>query len=373
MNIPFVDLKIQYKVLKKDIDNAIQSVINKADFINGEATRLFERNFAEKYDVKHCIGVANGTDAIYIALKMLGIEKGDEVILPANSWVSSCEAVVQTGATPVFVDVDKYFNIDITKIEEKINEKTIALLPVHLFGQPCKISEIKEIADKYNLYLIEDCAQAHFSKYDGQKVGTFGDAGTFSFYPGKNMGAYGDAGAIITNDDDLAEKVRMFANHGALVKHKHKIEGINSRLDTIQAAILNVKLKYIDQWNEMRLRNAQYYNEILKDIGNIKTPEIIENTTHIFHVYAIRTEHRDALAEFLKENGIQTAIHYPTAIPFMEAYTHLNYKPSDLPMSYKFQDEILSLPMYPELKLEMMNYIATMIKTFFETQSSTKS
>ncbi len=365
MNVPFVDLKIQYTLLKKDIDAAIQSVIDRTAFIKGEEVAQFEQNFANKYGLKNCIGVANGTDALYIAMKQLGIGYGDEVITVANSWISTAESIVQTGAKPVFVDIDEYSTIDVTKIEEKINENTIAIIPVHLYGQPCDMKTIKEVSDKYNLYLIEDCAQAHFAEYEGKKVGTFGDVATFSFYPGKNLGAYGDAGAIITNDEELAEKMRMYANHGALKKHIHKIEGINSRLDTIQAAILNVKLPYINQWNEMRLKNARYYDDILDGIGDIIVPPVRENVTHIYHVYSIRTSRRDELASYLTKNNIGTAIHYPLALPFMETFSSLNHKHGDFPVAEKFQDEILSLPMYPELKIDMMNYVATMIKDFF--------
>ncbi len=365
MQIPLVDLKVQYNFLKKDIDAAIQSVIERTNFIRGDDVKEFDNNFARFYGVKNCVGVANGTDALYIAMKMLGVGSGDEVITVANSWISTSESIVQTGANPVFVDIDEYSNIDVSKIEEKITEKTIALIPVHLYGQPADMKAIAKIAEKHKLYLIEDCAQAHFAEFDGQKVGTFGDVGTFSFYPGKNLGAYGDAGAIITNDDELANKMRMFANHGALKKHTHLIDGINSRLDTIQAAILNVKLPYIFQWNQMRAKNAWYYNDILRGVGDIIIPPVRKNVKHIFHVYSIRTKHRDALKSHLNKNGIETAIHYPTALPFMDVYSQYNYKAEDFPTAYKFQSEILSLPIYPELKIEMMDYIADVIKQFF--------
>lgn len=365
MKVPFVDLKIQYNLLKKDIDGAIQSVIDRTAFIQGEEVKTFEQNFARHYGVKNCIGVANGTDALYISMKMLGIGPGDEVITVANSWISTAEAIVQTGAKPVFVDIDEYATIDASKIEEYINEKTIALIPVHLYGQPADMKVIKELAEKHNLYLIEDCAQAHFAEFEGKKVGTFGDVATFSFYPGKNLGAYGDAGAIITNDDELAIKMRMYANHGAIKKHQHLMEGINSRLDSIQAAILNVKLPYLSQWNEMRLKNASYYDDILEGIGDIITPLVRKNVKHIYHVYCIRSQHRDELRTFLETNGIETAIHYPVALPFMEAFSNLNYRPDEFPRTVSIQDQILSLPMYPELKVDMMNYVADTIKLFF--------
>ncbi len=365
MKINFVDLKAQYKSLKTEIDSAIQNVIDDADFIKGKAVKEFEEAYAKKYGVKHCIAVANGTDAIYAGLRMLGIGAGDEVITVANSWISTSETISQTGAVPVFVDIDKYSTIDCEKIEEKISSKTKAIIPVHLYGQPAEIKKIKAICDKHNLFLIEDCAQAHFAEYDNQFVGTFGDMATFSFYPGKNLGAYGDAGAVITNNDDLATKIRRFVNHGALVKHNHDIEGINSRLDTIQAAILNVKLPHIIKWNEDRAKNAAYYDKILKGVGDIIIPPKRENVKHIYHVYSIRTKKRDALQKYLKEHNIPTAVHYPVALPFMNAYKYLNHTKDDFPVAAQYQDEILSLPMYPELNTEMMNYVAQIIKQFF--------
>ncbi|OQX96210.1 MAG: erythromycin biosynthesis sensory transduction protein eryC1 [Bacteroidetes bacterium 4572_117] len=342
MKIPFVDLKTQYNSLKNEIDSAIHSIIDRTAFIKGPEIKEFEKAFAKDYGVKHCIGVANGTDAIYITLKMLGIGAGDEVITVANSWISTAETISQTGATPVFIDIDEFSTIDSSKIEEKINPKTKAIIPVHLYGQPADIKKIKAITDKHKLFLIEDCAQSHFAEFEGEKVGTFGNAATFSFYPGKNLGAYGDAGAIITNDGDLAEKLRMYANHGALTKHNHKITGINSRLDTIQAAIIKVKLPHIHEWNNERANNGAYYDKILNGIGDIIIPPKRENVKHVYHVYSIRTKHRNELVQFLKDSDIGTAIHYPVAIPFMEAYKDLNYQPSDLPNAAAFQDQILS-------------------------------
>ncbi len=366
MNIPFVDLYAQYLSIKPQIDTAIEKVIRETSFIGGTHVKEFEAEFAKAYNVKHCISCANGTDAIYIVLKMLGIGEGDEVITVANSWISTSETIGQTGATPVFIDIEPdFFTIDVSKIEEKITPKTKAIIPVHLYGQSADIKKIKEICDKHKLFLLEDCAQSHFAEFDNQFVGTFGDAATFSFYPGKNLGAYGDAGCIITNNDKLAEKCRMYANHGALKKHHHQIEGINSRLDGLQAAILNAKLPYIHEWNAKRLENALYYNELLKNIAEIEIPKIRSNGKHIFHVYCIRTGKRDELQKFLNEKGIQTAIHYPTSIPLQPAYKHLNYSEETISTSAKYQNEILSLPMYPELKKEEIEYVVSVIKTFF--------
>lgn len=365
MLIPFVDLKVQYNSIKNEIDTAIQNVINENAFIKGKYVQEFENNYALKYGVKHCIGVANGTDAIYIVLKMLGIGDGDEVITSSLSWISTSETISQTGAKPVFVDIDNYYTIDVTKISEKITGKTKAIIPVHLYGQAADISSIMKIAKDNNLYLIEDCAQAHFAEYKGQKVGKFGNAATFSFYPGKNLGAYGDAGAIITNNDELAEKCRMYANHGALKKHHHQIEGINSRLDGLQAAILSVKLKYIDDWNEKRFQNALFYNALLKDIPGLRTPLVRKDSKHIFHVYCIQVVDREKLIINLAGNGIDTQIHYPTMLPFMPAYSYLNYSYKDFPTAYMIQDKILSLPMYPELRKEEIEYIAKVINQFY--------
>ena len=366
MNVPFVDLKIQYQNMKSEIDSAISDVIENSAFIKGKHVTEFENLFADKNKVKYCIGVANGTDAIYIILKCLGIGEGDEVITTASSWISTSETISLTGAKPVFVDIDKdYYTIDPEKIAEKITSKTKAIIPVHLYGQPAKMDEIKLICNKYNLYLVEDCAQAHFAEYKGKMVGTFGIASTFSFYPGKNLGAYGDGGAIITNDEELATKMRMFANHGALKKHFHEIEGINSRLDGLQAAVLNVKIKYIDDWNNRRFENALLYNKYLGKINEVKIPPIMSGNKHIFHVYEVRVPNREKLIKFLNEKGIETAIHYPTILPMLNAYKYLSYRPDNFPVAYSYQSQILSLPMYPELKESQIIYIAEQIHNFY--------
>ena len=365
MHIPLVDLKSQYLSIKPEIDTAIQDVIDETAFIRGKYVEKFEIEYAKKYGVKHCIGVANGTDAIFITLKMLGIGQGDEVITTASSWIATSETITLTGAKPVFVDIEKdYYTIDPSKIEEKITSKTKAILPVHLYGQPANITAIKKICDEHVLHLVEDCAQAHFAEFNGKRAGTFGDAGTFSFYPGKNLGAYGDAGAIITDDDALAGKMRRFANHGSLKKHDHEFEGINSRLDGLQAAVLSVKLKYIDEWNKKRVGNATYYTKLLNEVEGISTPKIRKNGSHIFHQYVIRTKQRDELAAFLRKNGIETGIHYPVALPFLKAYQYLGHTPVDFPVAYEYQNEILSLPMFPELNRQMIEYIIKLIHDF---------
>jgi dTDP-4-amino-4,6-dideoxygalactose transaminase len=358
MEIPFVDLKAQYQTIKVEIDCAIKNVVDETAFIKGKYVSQFEEDYKNIYGVKHVISCANGTDAIYITLKALGIGPGDEVITVANTWISTAETISQTGAKPIFIDIDPdYYTIDVSKIEENITKNTKAIIPVHLFGQPANMDAINRICNQYGLFLVEDCAQAHFAEWNGKKVGTFGDAGTFSFFPGKNLGAYGDAGAIVTQDGDLADKMRMFANHGALTKHFHEIEGINSRMDGIQAAILSVKLKYILSWSEARYLNALKYNELLQDLNDISTPKVHPDVKHVFHLYVIRANNRSKLQKKLKEAGISSGIHYPTPLPFLKAYQYLKYSPKDFPVSFNYKDKILSLPMFPELNNKQIKKI----------------
>lgn len=365
--IPFVDLKAQYLSIKEDIDTAISSVINETAFIGGKYVDEFEKKFAELYGVDHCVPVANGTDAIYIILRILGVGLGDEVITVSNSWISTSETISQTGARPIFVDIDpNYYSIDESKIEEKINSKTKVIIPVHFHGQPCNMDPIMSLAKKYNLYVVEDCAQAHFTEFNGQRVGTFGIASTFSFFPGKNLGAYGDAGCILTNSQSHAIQFKMFARHGALVKHDHKIEGINSRLDGLQASILLAKLPYILGWTEMRISRAFLYFERLKNVKEIKLPLIRSGAKHSFHLFVIRAQNRDNLAQFLKLNNIETFIHYPKILPRQVAYRYLEHDiPLEFPISDHYSSEILSLPIYPELTNEMVEYICDKIKEFY--------
>lgn len=366
MHIPFVDLKIQYQSIKNEIDNAIEQVITETAFIGGKYVQQFEKAFADFYGSKHCISCANGTDSLYIIMKMLGIGIGDEVITVANSWISSSETISQAGATPVFVDIHpNYYSIDETLIESKITSKTKAIIPVHLQGQMCNMAAIAALCEKYHLLLIEDCAQAHLSEYNNVRAGLTGIAASFSFYPGKNLGAYGDAGCIITNDDALATKCKMFARHGALIKHQHVMEGINSRMDGMQAAILLAKLPFLQKWTEQRIANAAYYQKILNEVDEIILPMVRPNTKHTYHLYVIRAKQRNELAKYLHEKGIETTIHYPTPLPLMEAYQYLHYSEKDIPVSAKYKDEILSLPMFPELTELQMNYIAETIKAFY--------
>jgi dTDP-4-amino-4,6-dideoxygalactose transaminase len=366
LKIPFVDLKAQYEAHKREIDGAIRDVIETTAFIGGKVVKQFEEDYARVLGVKHCISCANGTDAIYVVLRMLGIGPGDEVITTAASWISTSETIGQTGAKPVFVDVDEHYNIDPEQIERAITPRTKALLPVHLYGQAARMDAIVDIARRHNLLLIEDCAQAHLATFGGRTAGTFGIAGTFSFYPGKNLGAYGDAGAIITNDDDLAKKARMYANHGALVKHEHEMEGINSRLDGLQAGILRAKLPHLASWTERRQQVARRYDERLAKIPQVTIPTIAPGSTHVYHLYVIRVAERDALRTFLQERGIETGIHYPTALPFLGAYRSRGHRSDEFPRAYRNQSTILSLPMYAELTDAMVDHVADTIGEFFK-------
>lgn len=367
MKIPFVDLRAQYESIKPEIDSAIYKVIDQTAFIGGVVVKEFEDAFGKLYGVDHVISCANGTDSLYIIMKMLGIGNGDEVITVANSWISSSETITQAGARPVFVDIDPvYYSIDESKIEAAITAKTKALIAVHLQGQMCAIDQLELICKKYGIALIEDCAQSHFSEYKGIRAGLRGMAGSFSFYPGKNLGAYGDAGCIITNNALLAEKCRMYARHGALKKHQHQIEGINSRLDGLQAAILSAKLPHILEWTEKRIANAALYHKYLSGISEIFLPATRPDSIHSFHLYAIRAKDRDALMKHLEMSGIETAIHYPSTLPNLPAYRYLGFTPEDFPVSSAFQSLILSLPMYPELTEDKISFIAASIRQFYK-------
>lgn len=367
--IPFLDLNRQYNAHKEEFSTAINEVLENSSFVGGNAVKKFEQDFAQMLGVQHCVGVGNGTDAIYIALRMLGIGEGDEVITVANSWISTSETITQTGAKVVFVDSEPdQFTINPAMIEAKITSKTKAIIPVHLHGNVADLNAVVAICKKHDLKLIEDCAQAHFSQFYGRNVGTFGHAATFSFYPGKNLGAYGDAGAVVTNDTELATRIRAFTNHGAIEKYNHSMEGINSRLDTLQAAVLNVKLKYIQEWTKARRKNAELYNELLRDVPEVITPIERENSRHTYHLYVIRClKHRDDLMSFLQAKGIGCMLHYPVILPLLEAYNHLGHSPSDFPVAYANQQQILSLPMFPELREDEIRMVCSTIKEFYST------
>lgn len=348
MSVPFVDLKAQYLSIKDEIDEAIQHVLDTTQFIGGQIVKDFEESFADYVGVDHCVSCANGTDSLEMALKALGVGEGDEVIVPALTWISTAEAVNNVGAEPVFVDIlQDEFTIDPTLIEDKITSKTKAIIPVHLYGLPARMPEIMAIAKKHNLKILEDCAQAHGASIDGQKVGTFGDISSFSFYPGKNLGAYGDAGAMVTNDSELALRLKQQANHGQLTKHDHRIIGRNSRMDTICAAVLSVKLRHLEKWTEQRIAHARKYTALLQ---TVQKPVVPEGYRHVYHLYVIQSDNRDELMAKLKAADIGCAIHYPSALPFVEAYKYKSHSTSDFPIASHVTERILSLPMYAEMR-----------------------
>ena len=322
MKIQFVDLHAQYLSIKDEIDAAIADVIAKSAFIRGPHVDGFEQAWANTLGVKHCVSCANGTDALYIAMRGLGIKPGDEVITTAHSWISTSETITQAGGRVVFCDTRcDTFNIDHTLIEAKITPRTVGIIPVHLYGQPADMDPIMAIARKHNLWVIEDCAQAHLARYKGQLVGTFGNAATFSFYPGKNLGAYGDAGALVTNDDRLADWTTAFARHGG--KGEHIMEGINSRMDGFHGAVLSVKLPHLPAWTDARRRVAARYNDLLKGVGDIVTPKVEPDRDHVYHLYVIRTENAMPSENTSPTDGIPTVLNYPKALPFYPAYAYL--------------------------------------------------
>ena len=367
MQVPFLDLKTQYQSIKSEVDTAVQEVIDSCAFILGPAVTEFEKNFAKYIGVKHAIGVDSGTQAIELALRAVGLQPGEEVIAPANTFIASVLPASRLGAKPVLVEINpKTYNLDVEKIEEAITPRTKVILPVHLYGQPVThMEKILEIAEKHNLVVVEDAAQAHGAKYKGQRAGSFGKAAAFSFYPGKNLGAYGDGGAVVTNDDEVAEKIRQLRNYGQSKKYHHDELGFNHRLDSIQAAVLNVKLKYLDEWNEGRHKNADLYLKLLAGADGIILPYVPDEVEPIWHIFAIRAAKRNQLMEFLKENGISTGIHYPIPIHLQKSYQYLEYEKGDFPITEEISEELVSLPMCAELTEEMVKYVCEKIKAFY--------
>jgi dTDP-4-amino-4,6-dideoxygalactose transaminase len=365
MAVPYADLHLQYQSIKSEIDAAVASVIRDSAFIRGPYVDAFERAFATAVDARHCVSCANGTDALYVAMAALGIKPGDEVITTAHSWISTSAMITHAGATVVFCDTDaSTFTIDPAAIESAITPRTVGIIPVHLYGQPADMGALMAIARKHGLWVIEDCAQAHLARYKGQQVGTFGEAATYSFYPGKNLGAMGDAGAIVTSRSDLAERMAMLARHGGLVKHQHQIEGINSRLDGLQAAILSAKLPHLQRWTRARQAAAAVYNTGLNQIEEVVVPQIAPDRTHVYHLYTIQHPQRDELAAHLKANGVQTAVNYPVALPFLEAYQRLGHRPEQFPNAYRHQGRTLSLPMFAEITAQQQKTVVDLIRAF---------
>lgn len=363
--IPFGDLKRQYLSLKKEIDNTISCVLEKGWFILGQEVEKFEQEFADYCGKRYGIGVGNGTDAVFLTLLALNIKEGDEVITVANTAIPCISAIVASKARPVFVDVGEDYLIDVNKIEEKITNRTRAIMPVHLYGQVCDMHKILEIAEKHNIPTVEDCCQAHGAEYKGKKC-PIGDIGAFSFYPSKNLGCFGDGGMILTNNKELAEKLKMIRNYGQSDKYNAKIHGHNSRLDEMQAAILRIKLSYLDKWNEKRRNIASYYNSKLKNDKIFDIPLEKEDRKHIYHLYVVRTDKRNELRDYLKENNIGTDIHYPIPLHLQEAYKYLGYKEGELPNTEKYSKEILSLPIFPELTDEEIERVFETIIKFLK-------
>jgi dTDP-4-amino-4,6-dideoxygalactose transaminase len=368
MVIQFSDLYAQHKELDKEIKKAINKVIKKSDFILGEDVRLFEEEFAKFCHSRYAVGVSSGTAALFLALSALGIKEGDEVIVPAFTYIATAFAVSYTGAKPVFVDIrEDTYNIDADKIKKAITKNTRAIIPVHLYGQPADMPRILKIAKEHNLKVIEDAAQAHGASIkmpNGKwKVcGGIGDVGCFSFYPSKNLGAMGDAGIITTDNEETYRKLLMLRDYGRVSKYEHAVIGYNARLDTLQAAILRLKLKRLDAWNKMRREAAERYNNLLKDLGGVVIPYVSMSVKHVYHVYAIRVKKRDELALLLKKNGIGAIVHYPIPLHLQEAYRGLGYKKGDFPVSEKVAQEIISLPMHPHLKENQIKYVVGVIK-----------
>ncbi|MBL69306.1 MAG: erythromycin biosynthesis sensory transduction protein eryC1 [Verrucomicrobiales bacterium] len=361
MNVPFVDLHRQYVELKDELDAAIAEVIAGSDFIRGRHMEPFEEEFSTVLGARHCVSCGNGTDALYIALRALGAGSGDEVITTAHSWISTSETITQTGARVVFCDTEeRTFNLDAEAVRDKITDRTRGIVVVHLCGQSADVDVIREIADEHGLWVVEDCAQAHLATLRGQRVGTFGDVAAFSFYPGKNLGAMGDAGAVVTNREDLADWMRLFARHGG--KGEHVIEGINSRMDGLQAAVLRVKLPHLEEWTRQRRAAAEIYDELLAGVERVEIPHVAPNREHVYHLYMIRVERRDELRSYLKERHVATGVNYGRALPFYSAYKYLGHTPADFPHAHANQERVLSLPIFPEITREEQEYVAGCVR-----------
>ncbi len=366
MKVPFLDLKAQYETIKDEIAIVIQKVLESTAFAGGPFVKAFEDAFAEFCQSKSCVGVGNGTDALWAALIAFGVGPGDEVITVPNTFIATAEAISFCGAKPVFVDIEqKTYNMDPDLLEHAITPRTKAVIPVHLFGHMADMDPIMRIAKKHNLFVIEDASQAHGAEYRGRKAGSIGDIGCFSFYPGKNLGAYGEAGAVVTNDQALADKVRMFRDHGQSKKYYHDMIGWNARMDGIQGAVLGVKLKHLPGWTEARRKNAALYNQFLSNADGITTPAEGDYAKHVYHIYPILVKNRDALITHLDARGISCGIHYPVPVHLTGAYKFLGYKKGAFPFAEQCADQFVSLPMYPELTRDQIKYVVDSIAEFY--------
>lgn len=370
--LPLVDLKKQYASIKQEIDEKISGVLKSSAFILGSEVKEFEKEFAAFCSAGQAVGVSSGTAALALALLALDIGKDSEVITTPNTFIATVAAISHVAARPVIVDVDpESYNIDISKIENVITTKTRAVIPVHLYGQPSEMDSILQIAQNHNMKVVEDACQAHGAEYRGRRAGSFGDISAFSFYPGKNLGAYGDGGAVVTDKEEVAERIRLLRDHGSPRKYYHEIIGYNSRLDEIQAAVLRVKLRYLNDWNEKRRRNARLYNEYLKDLVDkalVTTPKEKDWAKHVYHLYVIQVgeDARDNLITYLNSKGIGAQIHYPIPIHLQKAYKHLGYKEGSFPVTERLAKRIISLPIFPELEPQEIEYIAQEIRAFFK-------
>lgn len=367
MKVPIMNIGFQYEQLKENIDKIMGEIVRSSRFILGEETKKFEQEICDYCNTKYAIGVGSGTDALILSLTASGIGAGDEVITSPFTFVATAEAISRVGAKPVFVDIDpRTYNINPAKIEEAITPDTKAIIPVHLYGNPCDMDSILKITGAYKLKVIEDAAQAIGTTYDKRKIGSFGNAGCISFYPGKNLGAFGDGGMVITNEEDIAKKIRLLRAHGTTSKYHHSIIGFNSRLDNIQAAILSIKLRKLDEWTEKRRELANRYNSAFKDIVAIPAEE--NRGKHVYHLYVIRAkkeEDRDGLLNFLKENGVESRVYYPLPLHLQECYKGLGCKKGDFPESEKVAGETLALPIFPELKKEEQDFVIETVKKYF--------
>jgi dTDP-4-amino-4,6-dideoxygalactose transaminase len=365
--IKFLDLQAQYHSIKGEIDAAVANVIEAAAFVGGSFVPAFERDFAQWAQAPYCIGVGNGTDALEIAIEALGLPPGSEIVVPGNSFIATSEAVTRCGHRVVFADVDpECYTLNAESVVAKLTTKTAAMIPVHLYGHPCDMDALGEVAAEHGLKIIEDCAQAHGAEFNGRQVGTLGDVGTFSFYPGKNLGAYGDAGAIVTRDEDLAKRMRMIANHGRIAKYDHEFEGRSSRLDGLQAAVLSAKLRHLDSWTEHRIGIANHYLDRLRGISELILPVRKNWARQVYHLFVVRTEPRDALAAHLHVREIQTGIHYPIALPKLQAYASLGQAQEDLFVN-RSDAQLLSLPIGEHMTVKDADEVVQAVQDFFHS------
>lgn len=367
MKVPFVDLTKQHKLLKREINSGLSEVFDKSNFILGKQVSDFENQFSFYLGSKYCTGVASGSDALLLALRIMGVGPGDEVVTVANTFIATILPIIYLGAKPVLVDAAiNNYQIDTDLLEKAITKKTKVIIPVHLYGIPAPMPEILKIAKKYGILVLEDACQAHGSAIKGKKCGTFGDMGAFSFYPGKNLGAVGDGGAVVTKNAKWARTLKAMRNIGQFEKYHHEIVGYNSRLDTIQAAVLSIKLKHLERWNSRRREIAGMYNARLKGISGITLPAEESGKLVNYHLYVIRTNKRDGLVEYLSKKGVVTGIHYPIPVHLQPALNFLNYKKGDFPVSEKIAAEVLSLPMFPDMTNIQVKYVVSMINNYFE-------